>query len=154
MTSGVIAEAAGSRHACVMTDGASALAVVQTYADAWLSGDLVTVLGSYHRELTLTWPGTHRLAGVYQGLDASLTALASLQEVTARQPIVVHDITDTAGRISLDVTERWIDGDGAATDVRRTMHFTVADDLLHTCEVVESAPQLVDDWLGRARPAS
>jgi len=131
-----------------------ALRVVSAYADAWMAGDLETVLGLYHPDLVLIWPGDHALAGEHRALDASLTALAALQEATGRQPITIHSIVEEAGVVVLDVTERWIDAAGEPTLVRRELHHTVADGQLHTCRVVEADALAVDAWLAAATPGA
>ena len=137
-----------------LPDGGQAVRVVEAYADAWLAGDLETVLGLYHPDLTLVWPGTHRLAGEHRGLDAALTALAELQALTERRPIEIHAITDADGTIVLDVTERWRDRESGSTDVRRALHYTVLDDRLHTCRIVEADESAVDRWMQRAAAAA
>jgi ketosteroid isomerase-like protein len=120
------------------TDDAADLDVVARYLDAWRDGDLVAVLGSYHPELTLVWPGSHDLAGEHVGLDASLHALAALQERTGRRLLRVVSIAPADGEVGVEVVEQW-----ACGEVRRTLGFTTRDGQIAGCTVVEHEPDRV-----------
>ena len=60
--------------------------VVRAYTDAWLAGDLMTVLDLYHDDLILHYGGSNPLTGDHHGKDAALTALLTVQEKTQRVP--------------------------------------------------------------------
>lgn len=119
--------------------------VVEAYLDAWGRGDIARVLGAYHPELTLVWPGDHPLAGEHAGLDAALTALAALQERTGRQLDRVVFVSPEAGHVAAHVVERW-----ACGEVPRTLRFTTRDGQIAGCTVVEHDAALVARALGPA----
>lgn len=129
--------------------------VVRTYCDAWLAGDTMTVVGPYHPELTLIWPGRHRLAGTHIGLDASVTALLDLQAITNRRPIEVEQILVGPDSVMATVIERWTtdgvdrpeDGEPRSLDLRRVLEWTVCDGQLRACRVFESAQGEIDAWI-------
>lgn len=114
------------------------LRVVERYLDAWRDGDLVAVLGSYHPELTLVWPGSHDLAGEHVGLDASLHALAALQERSGRRLLRVESIEVGHDEVGVEAVEQWTCG-----AVRRTLRFTTRDGQIASCTVVEHEPDRV-----------
>ena len=138
------------------TASSSPANVIRTYCRAWMAGDTLAVLNTYHPELTLIWPGRHHLAGVHQGQDASLHALLALQGETNRVPVEIVDImTGDRGVVAI-VRERWSRGsdDGADTtdaaaiiEVTRALDFTVVDGQIHTCRVFELDQPAIDEWL-------
>ncbi len=120
--------------------------MVRRYLDAWQSGDITTVLDSYHPDLTLHWPGTHPLAGDHVGLDAALTALAELQSRTSRAVVSVGPLEERAdGSVVVDVVERWRCPD--PIDVSRSLAFRVHDGTIAGCTVEEADAALVDRLL-------
>ncbi len=120
------------------------ITAVRRYLDAWGRGDLAGVLGSYHPELTLVWPGTHPLAGEHTGLDASLQALAALQERTGRRLGRVVSVTTQPDHVAVEVVEQWSCG-----EIGRTLRFTTCDGLIASCTVVEHDQRRVDAELSR-----
>lgn len=130
--------------------------VVRVYCDARSAGDAMTVLGLYHEDLTLEWFGRHRLAGTHVGLDASVAALLELQAVTNRVPLAIVQILEADDRIVAIVDERWTrtDPDAAVLDHTRALEYTVADGLLRTCRVFETAQRDIDEWVESSGPAA
>ncbi len=128
----------------------SALSVIKAYCDAWIAGDVLTVIGLYHDDLALTWPGRNHLSGVHDGQTASVEALLKLQELTGRQPIEVVDILQGSHSVIAVIIERWTHpADASRTaDLRRALEFTVVDDKLRTCRIYETDQHLVDEWIG------
>ncbi|MEM7091938.1 MAG: nuclear transport factor 2 family protein [Actinomycetota bacterium] len=122
--------------------------IVQAYCDAWLAGDLASVLDSYHADLTLEWPGDHGLAGRYEGLDASLNALARLAEVTRREPTVLRAVCAGDETVVAVVQERWSD-DESAILIERALEFEVRDDHIARCRIFEHHQPDVDRWIAR-----
>lgn len=127
-----------------------ARSVIETYCDAWVAGDVLTVIGLYHDDLALTWPGRNHLAGVHEGQTASVEALLKLQELTGREPIEVVDILQGNDSVIAVVIERWTHPEDAArtVDLRRALEFTVIDRKLRTCRIYETDQHLVDEWIG------
>lgn len=128
----------------------TARSIVEAYCDAWMAGDVLAVLGFYHDDLELTWPGRNHLAGVHQGQAASVEALLKLQELTGRQPLEVLDIAQGEKLVIATVIERWTDpaNDARSVDLRRVLEFTVTDGQLRTCRVYESDQHIIDEWIG------
>lgn len=127
--------------------------IVRSYCDAWRRGDTTSVLALYHPDLTLDWPGRHRLAGAHDGQAASIDALLELQRITNRTPVDVLDTLVGEHSVVVLVRERWASDphDPAAESIEllRALDFTVADGQLRTCRVLEADQPGVDDWIER-----
>lgn len=134
-------------------DGSSRsdIEVVRAYCDAWVAGDTTTVLSLYHHDLTLHWPGRHRLAGTHVGQEASIEALLALQAATNRVPVEILDVLAGANGVMVTVRERWSGEDVAGRERTlehaRAFEYTIADGQLRTCRVYETAQHEIDDWL-------
>jgi ketosteroid isomerase-like protein len=119
---------------------------LQRYLRAWADGDVMAVIGLYHEELELSWPGTHRLAGVHSGRDAATLALLDLQMTTQRALVEAH-VADAGGTLAdVEVVERWT-VDERSVELRRLLRFGVRDGCIARCVVVEHEPDLVDRLL-------
>lgn len=129
----------------VVTD--SELDTLRRYLTAWGDRDMTTVLGLYHQDLELRWPGTHRLAGVHTGRDASIVALLELQTATQRVLHRVRSISDVGDGFEVDLVERWTVGDEVA-DLPRVLRFEVREGQISGCTVVELEPEKADRLLG------
>jgi ketosteroid isomerase-like protein len=120
--------------------------VVSRYLHAWRTGDLTTVLDSYHPELVLEWPGSHPLAGRHVGLAPALDALAALQARTVRVVVSIGSVIQQPGEwVAVDITERWSCPDPVA--VSRSLWLRVADGRIVECVVEETDQELVDRLL-------
>ena len=75
-----------------MAERAETEAVLRSYADAWLAGDLEEVLGSYHEDFVLHYMGESPLAGTHQGRDAALQTLGLASFRTSRKLLEVEDV--------------------------------------------------------------
>ncbi len=127
--------------------------VVEAYCRAWLAGDVVTVLGFYHDDLVLTWPGDNHLAGQHIGQAASVDALLALQGLTNRVPVEVIDVFEGSQSIIAVVVERWSNSSDPnhTLDLTRALEFTVVDQKLRTCRIFETDQAAIDQWLGTER---
>ena len=123
-----------------MTDPES---VVRAYTDAWLAGDLATVVELYHEDLVLHYGGSHSLTGDHVGKDAALTALLTVQARTDRVPVAVLDVMASADHATAWVTERWT-VDGEARELTRVLVYRVADGKLAECWLYDTDTALVD----------
>ncbi len=123
--------------------------VVRAYCRAWTRGDAAAITALYHDELTLIWPGRHRLAGRHTGRDAALAALLELQSITNRVPVEIVDVLAGERSVIAIAIERW-SGEGEVVDVRRALEYTIADGKLRTCRVYEADQPTVDAWIGSA----
>ncbi len=123
--------------------------VVRQYCNAWMAGDTTGLLELYHPDLTLKWPGGHRLAGTYSGLDACATALLTFQQLTNRRPIKVLDILATDRTAVVVVSERWQRNsfEPLAVELTRALHYTVESGKIRACQVFEADQHTVDRWL-------
>ena len=117
--------------------------VVRAYTDAWLAGDLATVLDLYHDELVLHYGGSNPLTGDHYGKDAALTALLTVQEKTQRVPVEVVDVLASDDHAAAWVRERWI-VDGEPTELMRLLVYRVADAKLAECWLLDHDQALVD----------
>lgn len=126
--------------------------VVKNYCDAWMAGDVMTVLSLYHDDLTLIWPGRHSFAGTHAGQRASIEALAGLQSRTNRRPIEIIDVLIGASSVMAIVVERWTrpDDESFTMDITRGLEWTIENAKLRTCRLFETDQPAIDDWLGRS----
>ncbi len=152
MTLQVIVDACRARNHLLMSQR-TATQVVCNYGEAWAAGDATTVLSLYHQDLTLDWPGRHRLAGVHAGQAAAVEALLDLQAVTNRRPVEIVDVLAGEHSVIMVVRERWTtnpdDPDAASIEVSRALDFTVLDGRLRSCRIFEADQPSVDDWIDR-----
>ena len=123
-----------------MTDAAT---VVRAYTDAWLAGDLASVVELYHDDLVLHYGGAHSLSGDHVGKDAALTALLTVQARTDRVPLAVLDVMTGAEFATAWVRERWTI-DGADHELTRVLVYRVRDDRLAECWLYDNDSALVD----------
>ena len=120
--------------------------VLRRYADAWLRGDVATLVGSYHDEISLHWYGRNALAGEHRGKAAALTALADLQTRVSRKLVAVDDLfANDAGGVLL-VRERF-ERDGRVAELPRVLVFRVRDEKIAECRVYDRDQREVDAWL-------
>jgi ketosteroid isomerase-like protein len=121
--------------------------VVRTYTDAWLAGDLGTVLALYHDDLVLHYGGNHALSGDHVGRDAALAALLEIQARTDRMPLAVIDVMSSEDHAVAWVRERWT-VEGEEHELTRVVVFRIADDQLVECWLYDNDNALVDRALG------
>lgn len=116
---------------------------VRAYTNAWLAGDLMTVLDLYHDDLVLHYGGANPLTGDHHGKDAAVTALLTVQEKTQRVPIEVIDVIESPDHAAAWVRERWI-VDGETVELMRLLMYRVADGKLAECWLLDHDQALVD----------
>ena len=109
----------------------------------------MAVLGFYHDDLVLSWPGNNHLAGDHVGQAASIDALLTLQTLTNRVPTEIVDVLEGAHSVMAVVIERWISptDPNRILDVTRALDFTVVDEKLRTCRIFETDQPTVDAWI-------
>jgi len=126
-----------------MTDPA---AVVRAYTDAWLAGDINTLVDLYADDIVLHYGGSHSLTGDHVGKDAALTALLTVQARTDRIPVAVLDVMASADHATAWVRERWT-VDGEERELTRVLVYRVADGRLAECWLYDTDTVLVDKAL-------
>ena len=117
--------------------------VVRTYTEAWLAGDLATVVELYHDDLVLHYGGSHSLSGDHVGKDAALHALLTVQARTDRVPLAVLDVMTGAEFATAWVRERWT-VDGTDHELTRVLVYCVRDGKLAECWLYDNDSALVD----------
>ena len=117
--------------------------IVRAYTEAWLAGDIDTVLDLYHPDLVLHYGGANPFAGDHVGKDAAITVLLAVQERTQRVPVQVLDIMESDIHAAAWVRERWI-VDGAPLELERLLVYRTADDMLAECWLYDQDQALVD----------
>jgi ketosteroid isomerase-like protein len=120
--------------------------VVCRYAAAWLAGDRLALLASYHDDFTLHYFGRNPLAGVHRGKPAALAILAEVTRRTHRRLSGIVDIMTGPERGALLVREIF-DRDGKTAEVERLLVYAVCDGLLRECWVYDQDQALVDWFL-------
>lgn len=118
-------------------------AVVRAYTDAWLAGDVATVVDLYADDLVLHYGGAHSLTGDHVGKDASLDALLTVQARTNRVPVEVIDVMTSDDHATVWVRERWL-VDGEERELARVLVYRVAGGKLAECWLYDSDSALVD----------
>ena len=116
---------------------------VRAYTDAWLAGDIATVLDLYADDIVLHYGGANPLTGDHRGKDAAVTVLLAVQEKTLRVPTEVIDVMEGATYAAAWVREQWtVDGD--SVEVMRLLTYRVADGKLAECWLFDPDQALVD----------
>jgi uncharacterized protein len=119
---------------------------LRAYAQAWAAGDLAAVLGAYHDDLVLHWPGTHSLAGVHAGKAAAVTALAAMATRFGRRLVAVEALL-AGGDVGVLVTRETFEHAGRSAEFRRVLLFRVADERLRECWVYDADQRAFDAFL-------
>jgi hypothetical protein len=125
-----------------------AATIVRRYAEAWLAGDLATLVDCYHEEIELHWFGRNPLAGRHAGRAAALQALSALTMRTRRTLVAVEAVMGAEDQALLIARERW-ERDGRSIELRRLLLFRVADGRLRECRVYDEDQALVDGMLSK-----
>lgn len=121
-------------------------AVLRRYCDAWLRGDVATLLACYHDEITLHWHGRGPLAGTHRGKPAALAALAEQQKRARRTPVAVRDVLASDDHAIALTCERF-ERDGRTVELERVLVYRIRDGKLFECRVYDRDERLVDELL-------
>lgn len=122
------------------------LALLRRYCDAWLRGDVATLLDCYHDEIVLHWHGQSPLAGAHRGKRAALEALAAQQQRARRTPLAVSDVL-ASDEHAIALTRERFERDGRAVELERVLVYRVRDGKLAECRVFDRDAALVDELL-------
>ena len=117
--------------------------VVRAYTDAWLAGDIATVLDLYADDIVLHYGGANPLTGDHRGKDAAVTVLLAVQEKTQRVPTEVIDVMEGTTYAAAWVREQWV-VDGESVELMRLLTYRVADGKLAECWLFDHDQALVD----------
>lgn len=117
--------------------------VVQQYADAWVAGDLATMLDLYADDFVLHYFGASPLAGDHVGKPAALQALAQATARSHRQLIEVIDVL--VGRESTALVVRERIGEAPGREVQRVLRYRTNSTQLVECWLFDEDQRLVDE---------
>ena len=117
--------------------------VVRAYTEAWLAGDIATVLDLYAADIVLHYGGANPLTGDHRGKDAAVTVLLTVQEKTQRVPLEVIDVMESAEHAAAWIRERWV-VDSDTAELMRLLTYRVADGKLAECWLFDHDQPLVD----------
>lgn len=118
---------------------------LRRYVDAWLAGDLATVVDGYDESFTLHYAGAHRFAGTHVGRDAALAVLAEVSVLAPRELVSVDEVLVGDRGAAVAVTER-LARDGESAEVRRLLRYRIAGGRFVECWLHELDPAVVDHF--------
>jgi ketosteroid isomerase-like protein len=117
--------------------------LLRAYADAWLAGDLETVLGLYADDFVLHYFGTSPLAGTHTGKEAALAALAAATTRSDRELLAIDDVMGGDSLGAIVAHERLGQGD-EAREARRLLLYRTDDSHLLECWLYDEDQRFVD----------
>lgn len=120
--------------------------VLRAYAEAWLAGDLNTVLGAYHDEIELHYMGSSPLAGTHSGRDEAFRALGLASVRTGRVLVAVEDVLVGDSMGALIAVE---DLGDPPRRVRRVLLYRVQDGKLRECWLFDEDQRFIDELWSR-----
>lgn len=118
--------------------------VLRRYCDAWLAGDLTTLLGCYDESFTLHYFGASRFAGSHVGA-AAIEALANVSAVAQRELLSVDDLMVSDDGALVVVSERLTRDDEQVT-LTRSLRYRVEHGRLLECWLYEHDQAAVDHF--------
>lgn len=133
------------RRAARPIDGDHPGVALRRYAEAWLAGDLDTVIASYDDDFVLHYVGHTDLAGVHVGRDAALAAMATASARAPRALRSVDDILVSDGGGALVVTET-LERDGESATLCRVLRYRVSGGRFQECWLHDEQQDLVDHF--------
>jgi ketosteroid isomerase-like protein len=120
--------------------------VVRRYADAWVAGDLKTMVDCYHDDVVFHYFGRSPLAGDHRGKAACLAVLKKVRDKTQRKLVAVLDVL-AGEHYGLIVAVEQFERNGASLNFQRLLRYGVRDGLLSECWVYDEDQRLLDDYL-------
>lgn len=121
--------------------------VIRRYCDAWISGDLATLVGCYDEHFTLHYFGSSPFAGSHIG-HAALEVLANVSAVAQRELLSIDDVMVSDEGALVVVTERLARDDELVT-LTRSLRYRIARGRLLECWLYEHDQATVDHfWRG------
>jgi ketosteroid isomerase-like protein len=119
--------------------------VVKRYADAWVAGDLRTIVGSYHEDVVFHYFGRSPLAGVHRGKAACLAVLQQVREKTQRRLVSVSDVL-AGEHFGVVVAVERFERNGSSAEIERMLRYAVRDGKLSECWIYDEDQRLVDEF--------
>ncbi len=117
--------------------------VIERYAAAWQSGDLVAMAGCYAPGFTLHYSGNHVLAGDHVGAERACQVMAEFGRRTRRRLAAIQAIMAGPGYASILVRE-FFQHNGKAVELNRVLVYAIDADRLQECWVYDRNQPLVD----------
>jgi uncharacterized protein len=106
--------------------------VVARYANAWLAGDIGTLIDLYDPDMVAHYGGASEFAGTHVGRDAFLGVLATSSGRSSRRLISVDLVLESGGTGAIFATEA-IAVDGVEHQVQRALRYRTSS--THILEV-------------------
>jgi uncharacterized protein len=119
------------------------LAVLERYADAWLKGDMKTIIDSYHDDVVFHYAGRSPLAGAHRGKQACLAVLKQVSQKTNRKLLSIRDVM-AGNELGVIIAIERFGEDGDFVQLERLLRYRVRDDKLCECWIYDSDQELVD----------
>ena len=124
----------------------SNLAIARRYADAWLAGDMATLLDCYHDDFTLHYFGANPLSGEHRGKAAAMAVLGEVSRRTGRRLLAIQDVMAGETRAAILAREAWT-RDGQRVELDRLLLYSLQDGRLRDCWIYDADQALVDRFL-------
>jgi hypothetical protein len=124
-------------------DGDHPGVMLRRYAEAWLAGDLDTVLAAYGEDFVLHYFGASEFAGDHVGRDAALAVLAAVSVRAPRTLQSVDDILVSDDGGALVVTET-LERDGEAVTLHRVLRYRISHGQFRACWLLDEQQEVVD----------
>ena len=119
------------------------LAVLERYADAWLKGDMKTIIDSYHDDVVFHYAGRSPLAGVHRGKQACLAVLKQVSQKTNRKLLSIRDVM-AGNELGVIVAIERFGAEGHFVELERLLRYRVRDGKLCECWIYDADQELVD----------
>lgn len=121
--------------------------IVERYAQAWLDGNIETIVASYHDGITLHWFGNNVLSGDHVGKEVALQALAQFSALSERKLVSIINVT-TGPERSILIAREMLGKGAMRKEVERVLIYKVKDNLLFECWVYDQDQSFVDSIMG------
>jgi ketosteroid isomerase-like protein len=119
------------------------LAVLERYADAWLKGDMKTIIDSYHDDVVFHYAGRSPLAGAHRGKQACLAVLKQVSQKTNRKLLSIKDVM-AGNELGIIVAIERFGAEGDSVELERLLRYRVRDGKLCECWIYDFDQALVD----------
>jgi uncharacterized protein len=120
---------------------------LETYAAAWMSGELAAITECYHDDFTLHYFGRNGLSGDHAGKTRALRVLGEFSRRTRRRLLAIVATMAGEARGSIIAREQ-LHRDQETIEVNRVLVYAVEDGLLRECWIYDEDQRLIDEIVG------